>query len=382
MSRGIFELSGHDVRLQSLRGLAALAVLVGHATLLCPPTIVSTLIGAAFEQDSAVIFFYVLSGFVLSAKLRRERFVTGQWVAARALRLLPVFWTSIIFAAVIAVAMRHPPIVGASSWFNDNFLDIDVSWRTLAQNFLAYSVSINGTLWSVQVELCAIAFLPPIVVLIDRLSLRANLLVLAALLVVSHQVLLPWAVQSPSLLARSVAYIYCFYLGALLPYLMPHEQARDVLPNGALVLIGLACAVLLRLAAINGLASFASKYVADALISMQIVAYVAGRVTPVDRMLLWPPIVRLGDISYSFYALGQPTLVGCAFALFMIVPEAVYRHPIGAPAFSLASGLLAFAVVWPLATLSHRVLEVGLRRRLTLALLQRPPVTVVEVNPG
>jgi peptidoglycan/LPS O-acetylase OafA/YrhL len=382
MSRGVFELSGHDVRLQSLRGLAALAVLVGHATLLCPPTVVSTLVGAAFEQDSAVIFFYVLSGFVLSAKLRRERFVTGQWVAARALRLLPVFWTSIIFAAVVAVAMRHPPIVGASSWFNDNFLDIDVSWRTLAQNFFAYSVSINGTLWSVQVELCAIAFLPPIVMLVDRLSLRANLLVLAALLVLSHQVLLPWAVQSPSLLARSVAYIYCFYLGALLPYLMVHAQARDVLPNGALVLIGLACAVLLRLAAINGLASFASKYVADAVVSVQIVAYVAGRVTPVDRMLLWPPIVRLGDISYSFYALGQPTLVGCAFVLFMIVPEAVYRHPIGAPAFSLASGLLAFAVVWPLATLSHRALEVGLRRRLTLALLQRPAVVVVEVNPG
>jgi peptidoglycan/LPS O-acetylase OafA/YrhL len=382
MSRGVFELSGHDVRLQSLRGLAALAVLVGHATLLCPPTVVSTLVGAAFEQDSAVIFFYVLSGFVLSAKLRRERFVTGQWVAARALRLLPVFWTSIIFAAVVAVAMRHPPIAGASSWFNDNFLDIDVSWRTLAQNFFAYSVSINGTLWSVQVELCAIAFLAPIVMLVDRLSLRANLLVLAALLVLSHQVLLPWAVQSPSLLARSVAYIYCFYLGALLPYLMVHAQARDVLPNGALVLIGLACAVLLRLAAINGLASFASKYVADAVVSVQIVAYVAGRVTPVDRMLLWPPIVRLGDISYSFYALGQPTLVGCAFVLFMIVPEAVYRHPIGAPAFSLASGLLAFAVVWPLATLSHRALEVGLRRRLTLALLQRPAVVVVEVNPG
>jgi peptidoglycan/LPS O-acetylase OafA/YrhL len=382
MSRGVFELSGHDVRLQSLRGLAALAVLVGHATLICPPTVVSTLVGAAFEQDSAVIFFYVLSGFVLSAKLRRERFVTGQWVTARALRLLPVFWASIIFAAVVAVAMRHPPIAGASSWFNDNFLDIDVAWRTLAQNFLAYSVSINGTLWSVQVELCAVAFLPPLVMLIDRLSLRANLLVLAALLVVSHQVLLPWAVQSPSLLARSVAYIYCFYLGALLPYLMAHEQARDVLPNGALVLIGLAGAVLLRLAAINGLASFASKYVADALISAQIVAYVAGRVTPVDRMLLWSPIVRLGDISYSFYALGQPTLVGCAFALFMIVPEAVYRHPIGAPAFSLASGLLAFAVVWPLATLSHRALEVGLRRRLTLALLQRPAVAVVEVNPG
>jgi hypothetical protein len=66
----------------------------------------------------------------------------------------------------------------------------------------------------------------------------------------------------------------------------------------------------------------------------------------------------------------------------MIVPEAVYRHPIGAPAFSLASGLLAFAVLWPLATLSHRALEVGLRRRLTLALLQRPAVAVVEVNPG
>jgi peptidoglycan/LPS O-acetylase OafA/YrhL len=96
-----------------------------------------------------------------------------------------------------------------------------------------------------------------------------------------------------------------------------------------------------------------------------VLASVAGRVTPADRLLLRPQIVRLGDISYSFYAIGQVTLVGCAFGLFMIVPEPFYRHPLGAVTLSLASAVLALAVVWPIAMMSHRVLEVNLRKKLT-----------------
>src|SRR5262245_14967046 len=337
MPRGLYELSGHDARLQSLRGLAAFAVLVGHAMLICPATAYSTAIGAVFEQDSAVIFFYVLSGFVLSAKLRREPFAWPRWIGDRSARLLPVFWVSIVYAIpIMLVVLQHPHFAGASQWFN-GFLNFGVTSAMLAENFSAYSPSLNGTLWSVQVELCAVLFLPPIVFLVDRLSLRANALMLVALLIVTHQALLPWALQSPSLFSRSIGYIYCFYIGALLPYAMVHRQGRDLLRNGALLLIALAGVIYLRYGVVYGLVSSSTKFVVDALVGSQVIAYVAGRVTPADRLLLRPDIVRLGDISYSFYAIGQVTLVGCAFALFVIVPEAFYRHPLGAMTLSLAS---------------------------------------------
>jgi peptidoglycan/LPS O-acetylase OafA/YrhL len=378
MLRGRYELSGHDARLQSLRGLAALAVLVGHATLICPPTTYSIAIGAVFEQDSAVIFFYVLSGFVLSAKLRREPFAWPRWIGDRSVRLLPVFWASIVYAIPIMLSLlQHPHFAGASQWFNGS-LNFDASLGMFADNFSAYSPSLNGTLWSVQVELCAVIFFPLLVFLIDRLSLRANALVLAALLIVTQQALLPWALQSPSLFSRSIGYIYCFYIGALLPYAMVHRQGRDLLGNGALVLIGLAGAIYLRYGMVYGLVSSSTKFVADALVGAQVIAYVAGRVTPADRLLLRPAIMRLGDISYSFYAIGQVTLLACAFLLFVWLPAGFYRAPFGAVVFSLLSALLAFAVIWPIAMLSHRVLEVGLRKKLTSPARLRPSAVATE----
>src|SRR5262249_8778503 len=159
------------------------------------------------------------------------------------------------------------------------------------------------------------------------------------LLFVTQQVLLPWALHSPSLLSRSVTYIYCFFLGALLPYAMVHRQGRDLLANGALVLMSLAAAVYLRYGAVYGLLSMSTKFTVDALVSAHVIGYIAGRATPVDRFLLRGFIVRLGDISYSFYAIGQVTLVGCAFLLFLWLPPSFYRTALGASAFSLLSAL-------------------------------------------
>lgn len=45
----------YDPRLQSLRGLAALTVLFGHASLIMQPTRFLFGLGTIFQQDSAVI---------------------------------------------------------------------------------------------------------------------------------------------------------------------------------------------------------------------------------------------------------------------------------------------------------------------------------------
>ena len=104
-----------DWRLQSLRGLAALAVALGHSFTVLPhgqPAIFganftldrvpAALFSLVFQANSAVIFFYVLSGYVLFLSLRRS----GQslslrnsaaFVAKRAGRLYPVVWIAVAF---------------------------------------------------------------------------------------------------------------------------------------------------------------------------------------------------------------------------------------------------------------------------------------------
>jgi peptidoglycan/LPS O-acetylase OafA/YrhL len=122
-----FRLERHSFRLQSLRGIAALSVAVGHSfTVMSNGRIedahfalrpANALLAAGevlVQPNTAVILFYVLSGLVLGESLRRRNAATelrhlGAFAVRRLWRLLPVMWLSIIFAAVIAVFVRHAP---------------------------------------------------------------------------------------------------------------------------------------------------------------------------------------------------------------------------------------------------------------------------------
>jgi len=68
---GPFFLRQHNDHLQSLRSLAALSVLIGHSTMIVEKGYWAGMPNSIFQQTSAVIFFYVLSGFVLGESLRR-----------------------------------------------------------------------------------------------------------------------------------------------------------------------------------------------------------------------------------------------------------------------------------------------------------------------
>jgi len=69
------------------------------------------------EPNTAVILFYVLSGFVLGEALRRHTPISelrhlGGFAVRRLWRLLPVMWLSILFAAAITLLVRHAPFAG------------------------------------------------------------------------------------------------------------------------------------------------------------------------------------------------------------------------------------------------------------------------------
>jgi peptidoglycan/LPS O-acetylase OafA/YrhL len=359
-------LVAHDERLQSLRGLAALSVMVGHASLLLPQTRFAMVQGTVFEQGSAVVFFYVLSGFVLGESLRRGGGIRF-FVIRRLARLAPAAWASIALGIAVAIAMHHGPIEGAGGWFNDNFLNIRTTPRDIALNFSGISTSINGALWSIQVELFMVLILPIAIVVADRMSVTQNLGVVVALCILSDGLLLPAGFAHPQL--RPPAHVYCFYIGLVIPQALETAALRPVLQSGRAVIAGLAVVALSHVLSQVGLFQWQTKFVLDALVSAHVVAYVVGSPRAVG-LLRHPLLVRLGDCSYSFYAYGQIVLAGSAFALFQQSHSPWWTTQ---PALFIVGTLgLALAVNIPLAYASYRWIELpGIRLGRDLSMSRR-----------
>jgi peptidoglycan/LPS O-acetylase OafA/YrhL len=329
-------------------------VVFGHASLLLPASPFSTGMGALFQQEAAVICFYVLSGFVLGQSLRRDD-TPAPFIIRRLVRLLPVFWTSIALGIVIAQSMQHPSIDGASDWFNSNFLNIRTSTKDIAVNALALSTAINGVLWSIQVELVAIPFLLLALTISVKLTDRQNIAFVTFAAIIGTFVLSPLAGRDSIL--RPLAYLYCFHLGILIPRGI--DMLRSIAKNGKLIAA--------ELVLISGLyfVSWRGNTIIAALVSAHIIAYLASHRDRGD-WLRWRPLIWLGDISYSLYAYGQLILVSCAFILFITADGPWWTdHP---TLFISCATALCLVILLPLAWLSYHFIEmpsIELGRRTT-----------------
>ncbi|HBK05010.1 MAG TPA: hypothetical protein DDZ81_04015 [Acetobacteraceae bacterium] len=140
--------------LDGLRGLAALSVALGHCfeqvtglalwgtslrdfPSMPASAVAMRLMSSLFPADAAVMVFFVLSGHVLWGSFQRKKpwFFAGlpEYAAARLYRLFPLVIVSAIPIGLLSSA----------------------SARELAENMLLLSNSLNGVLWSLQVEVVA-----------------------------------------------------------------------------------------------------------------------------------------------------------------------------------------------------------------------------------
>jgi peptidoglycan/LPS O-acetylase OafA/YrhL len=86
-----------SILLDLVRGLAAVAVLVGHAVALKIYT--GPYPFTDMLQHNAVIVFFVLSGLVISSSVRRNDYAFSDYFIARMSRILPVSIPALVFAA-------------------------------------------------------------------------------------------------------------------------------------------------------------------------------------------------------------------------------------------------------------------------------------------
>jgi peptidoglycan/LPS O-acetylase OafA/YrhL len=287
--------------LESLRGIAAFAVLGEHAFLRFqgselirfldgngpwsdhPGWVADSIAATIFPGAAAVSLFFVLSGFVLGETLLRSR-EQGRYdlfIVRRLFRILPALWASVLVAAVIWNELARP-----------------VSLAEIARHLWLAETWLNSPMWSLRVELVNSALLPVMWWSCGKLNIGAQLAVLLGLL----------GLSAHSFGLEGIGYSCAFWLGLMVPSLGRELIAR--LDGKSIRLLLLASVIVLclsrDLALLSGMhigrliAIFPSFYIISFLVYAP-----DGRLRSFMQSV---PARHLGRISYSFYLFHYPVL--------------------------------------------------------------------------
>lgn len=340
--------------LDGLRGYAALAVTFYHGILHFDHSLIErvlyrpiALVPVAdlsakalliiFNGESAVIAFFILSGFVL-------RHVLDRLSLKPLVEMTTVFtWRRLvrIYPTVVVCMVTFYALSVFCAWLNlITFPHFALNQFVL--NVTLYSTAMHGPSWSVQVEVCAIPFLLIAAILRQKLGALGLLFcVFYALIAIEYPVLVFY-------LPALWPYLFMFFVGMLLTEKPVADAVRKLHPSASPI----ALAVFLvgrhvtERAAISGL-------IAQALAGGLLVACIAYRQDTVSNFLSRATSLVLGRISYSFYLLNVIALYVCWAIIEARVPTC-REHPV---IWGLISAIGSVFLTIPAAIVSQRWVE-------------------------
>lgn len=287
----------------------------------------------AFDSATAVIFFFVLSGYVLGRALERDS-AFASYLVRRLFRLFPTFVAAVLFAFACERLLRIDPIPpGLAPGFARMFWP-QPGWDALRDNLLLQSFTVNGPTWTLLLELLGSLMLPLVIAAHTVAPPRwrwALFAAIAALLAVSPFRAMLW-----------------FYAGWFLAREIAARLAgRRHLAAMAFV-AGMAGLVILPLCG--------DFYAVGIVIPSAIAgALMIGAVASSPDLLRWAtvtPLRFLGRVSYSLYLFHWPIFYLCALLAITFRP-ALSTESWGNAFVTVTSVITALAV----AALSHRFIE-------------------------
>lgn len=177
---------GFNDGLLSLRGIAAMAVLIFHSLLIFQVSggdvtynvhlhytnftrFINEFIVFLFSGSAAVVFFFVHSGFVLALSLskhpshnnmRDKTISLFAFYIKRLFRLYPMIIVSILVSLIYQKYFFHPlndPLF--STWFR-NFYTEPVDFKNLMENIFLSKFNLSPFLWSLRIEVIGSLFMP------------------------------------------------------------------------------------------------------------------------------------------------------------------------------------------------------------------------------
>lgn len=375
-------------QLDSLRGLAALSVMLGHFLQVFPrftantypkgyDNIVNLLkytpLHLFWAGGEAVIFFFILSGFVLALPfLNKSAIEYPKYLVRRVCRIYIPYIAAVVVAIAARLGLAHDGLEHGSKWIRSIWTG-SFSWQNIAEH-AAMLWNFNSTLydpilWSLVHEMRISIIFPLIMLVVIRLHWVLNL-VLAASCTLSAQLLdkifdPPYMTNFPMTL-----HFIAFFIGGAL--LAKHRvQIVDWMRKQArsfhvFLFVAAILAYTLSWTA-YGLKLFHNDmlqdWVAAAGASMFVVA--ALSTASVMRALQSKPLVFLGKISYSLYLFHMIVLLALLHLLEGYAPASVIL-------------LIAFVASFAVSVLSYEWIEkpsMQLGRRLTRGKPQAKPNT-------
>lgn len=343
-----------SARLESLRAVAALAVLEGH--------IFGSSVGygksaydswwhrTLFGGGFGVYLFFALSGYLLYLPFARRDLAEGRplslgtYARNRALRILPLYYV----VAITYLAVFQP---GLHTW---------ARFLTFTENFSASTVAkVDGPMWSLVVELLFYALLPLLALGLARaangsVAKAAGLLVLLGAVTAAYRWEAVIAIAHPSTLVQyNLPANFFFFVPGMLLALAKVRAERDggfALPG----VCGSSTTWVAASAACWGLVFW--RYHLDLLAGAASFLLVGACVLPLRgsiavTVLDWRPLAVLGTASYSLYLWHLPII------------DALADKPLGGYVGHLTVGVVACVLV---SLVSYRIIEapfLRLRRR-------------------
>jgi peptidoglycan/LPS O-acetylase OafA/YrhL len=383
--------TGFLVRVESVRGVAALMVTLLHAFLVLnghwelwlgafPPVnsiqaFMTKSLLTLFNGQAGVTIFFVISGFVLGLSLDRGKsgFLQNgtKFILRRAFRIYPAHVVALGCTMAYLIFHEVRPQPNGSGWFNHVYSE-PVSLLVIAANMLLLSNTINPPTWTLTVEMVAALLLPVLHGMNRRVSRFQSLGVLALLMLVTykfHHVV-------------SLVWLFAFYLGLMLPSWgqdIAARTSRSRLGTSAAFACAL-CVFLFVRTALHGhgtvtppIVEYAEAFAAAAILGLTIY----GRELACYRFLDLPLVRFYGRISYSLYLYHVLVLYVVSSLLFAYAPgAALMRYPV---IFSAMIGVATVVGATVLATVSYVWIEkpgIDLGKELAARIWPKRVVTV------
>lgn len=337
----------HDIELQSLRGIAALVVLVHHTSYFYPiPHHARVVFDTLINAHAAIVFFFVLSGFVLALSVMRFGSTFGFYIK-RAFRILPAFWLTTAICSIYILSFGSEAGSQVLDW--PRGMIIEPSWTP---KIIFYCLGglpfLIGSAYTVVAEILGSAAIPPLLY-VSQAKIMYGAMMIAVLGGLSF-----WFYDAPDA-TRYLMFMVHFALGVFVALILRRNPAMKIgVSLTAVFSFGLIFSRQVVMIVYSGSPQdldyeyhFPANGLLEGLFSAALVLAVTTRRDPILRL---PPLTWIGNISYGIYLLHLP-------ALFL---SARFAGAVGvktAPVQFVILITLTLLITLPSATLMYRFVE-------------------------
>ncbi|WP_160726052.1 acyltransferase family protein [Bacillus sp. USDA818B3_A] len=319
--------------LDSLRGLAAISVFIGHIYLIFNSSLFSNLL---FEfgpfrfliaGSEAVTLFFVLSGFVLSLPFlaNNKKINYLDYVIKRICRIYIPYIAALLFSIVAWEIFYTKKVVSLSNWFNVNW-STKPDFQVIKQHLIlidTFSSNLNNVVWSLVHEMRISLIFPILLAILIKVSYKKGILLAIFLSLIS---VVYCTILNPTYYGTEIyVSIHCcsmFVIGALLAKyreviffrvsFINRKYKKVIFILGIIFYLYAHPSFLLNLI-INDFNPFYRSVIDSwfTTIGAALLIILAISSNSVSRVLNNKFINQIGKISYSLYLSHLAVLLGC-----------------------------------------------------------------------